>query len=322
MCFLIALRKNKDILNKKLFTELEFQLGEKMKLGIIGGSGLYDIDSVKKIDFVTVDTPFGPPSGQYLHGKINDTEIYFLPRHGQGHTISPSEINHRANIFGMKKLGVTHILSVSAVGSLKEELAPKDVVLIDQYVDRTKQSSKHTFFGNGIVAHIPFSDPTCTEFSKIVFEQAKHTASELYGSCKNPPKVVLGGTYVNMEGPAFSTKAESFLYKSWGMDVIGMTSLAEAKLAREAGICYCVTAMVTDYDCWHSDHGQVSVEMVVNTMKANIKTAKVIIEKVSSLFSSIERNCSCKGALNNAIMTSPEYIPDKIKKQLAPILKG
>ena len=291
-----------------------------MKLGIIGGSGLYDIESVAKIDSVSIDTPFGSPSGQYLHGRIKDTEVYFLPRHGRGHTISPSEINHRANIFGMKKLGVTHILSISAVGSLKEELAPKDVVLIDQYIDRTKQSSKHTFFGNGIVAHIPFSDPICTEFSDMVFEQAKQTVSELYRTSKNPPKAVLGGTYVNMEGPAFSTKAESFLYKSWGMDIIGMTSLAEAKLAREAGICYCVVAMVTDYDCWHSDHGEVSVEMVVNTMKTNIYTAKMIIEKVANLFSSLERNCSCKNALKNAVMTSPECILDEIKKKLAPIL--
>ncbi len=293
-----------------------------MKLGIIGGSGLYNVDSVKKIDFVTVETPFGSPSGQYLHGKIDDTEVYFLPRHGQGHTISPSEINHRANIFGMKKLGVTHILSISAVGSLKEELAPKDIVLVDQYVDRTKQSSKHTFFNDGIVAHIPFSDPTCTEFSGMVFEQAKQAVSELFTADKNPPKAVLGGTYVNMEGPAFSTKAESFLYKSWGIDIIGMTSLAEAKLSREAGICYCVSAMVTDYDCWHSDHGEVSVEMVINTMKTNIKTAKVIIQKVANSFSSLKRKCSCKNTSKNAIMTSPECIPDEIKKKLAPILEG
>lgn len=292
-----------------------------MKLVVIGGSGLYNIESVAKIDSISVDTPFGSPSGQYLHGKIKDTEIYFLPRHGHGHTISPSEINHRANIFGMKKLGVTHILSISAVGSLKEELAPKDVVLIDQYIDRTKQSSKHTFFSNGIVAHIPFSDPICTEFSSKVFEQAKQAISELYSTSKNPPKAVFGGTYVNMEGPAFSTKAESFLYKSWGMDLIGMTSLAEAKLAREAGICYCVAAMVTDYDCWHSDHGEVSVEMVINTMKSNIYTAKMIIEKVANLFGSLERNCLCKNSLKNAIMTSPECIPDEIKKKLAPILE-
>jgi 5'-methylthioadenosine phosphorylase len=293
-----------------------------MKLGIVGGSGLYNVDSVKKIDTVTVDTPFGPPSGQYLHGKIKDTEVYFLPRHGSGHTISPSEINHRANIFGMKKLGVTHILSISAVGSLKEELAPKDIVLIDQYVDRTKQSSKHTFFSDGIVAHIPFSDPICTEFSDMVFEQAKQVVSELYRTDKNPPKAVYGGTYVNMEGPAFSTKAESFLYRSWGMDVIGMTSLAEAKLSREAGICYCVAAMVTDYDCWHSTHGEVSVEMVINTMKTNINTAKEIIEKVAYSFSSFKRNCSCKTALNNAVMTSPECISDEIKNKLALILNN
>jgi len=293
-----------------------------MKLGVIGGSGLYNVDSVHKIANLTVDTPFGSPSGQYLHGKINDIEIYFLPRHGKGHTISPSEINHKANIFGMKKLGVTHILSVSAVGSLKEELAPRDVVVVDQYVDRTKQSSKHTFFNDGIVAHIPFSDPTCCEFSKIVHEHASQAISELYCSGTNSPKAVLGGTYINMEGPAFSTKAESLLYKSWGMDIIGMTSLAEAKLSREAGICYSVSAMVTDYDCWHSDHGEVSVEMVINTMKQNINTAKLIIEKVAGSFSSLQGNCSCRNALKNAIMTSPECISASIKERLAPILNG
>jgi 5'-methylthioadenosine phosphorylase len=292
-----------------------------MKLGIIGGSGLYNVDSIKKIDSIMVETPFGLASGQYLYGKIKETEIYFLPRHGQGHTISPSEINHRANIFGMKKLGVTHILSISAVGSLREELAPKDVVLIDQYLDRTKKSYKHTFFNNGIVAHIPFGDPICIEFSKMVFEQAKQAVSKLYNADKNPPKAVLGGTYVNMEGPAFSTKAESLLYKSWGMDIIGMTSLGEAKLAREAGICYCIAAMVTDYDCWHPEHGNVSIEMVINTMKSNINTAKVIIEKVANSFGSLERNCSCESALSNAIMTSPKCISNEIKNKLGPILK-
>ena len=292
-----------------------------MKLGIIGGSGLYNIDSIEKIDSITVDTPFGSPSSEYLHGKIGDTEIYFLPRHGKGHTISPSEINYKANIFGMKKLGVTHILSISAVGSLKEELAPKDVVIIDQYVDRTKQSSKHTFFGDGIVGHIPFSDPICKEFGNAVFEHTKQAMSELYGTKDKTPQAVFGGTYINMEGPAFSTKAESILYKSWRLDIIGMTSLAEAKLSREAGICYCVAAMVTDYDSWHPNHDNVSVEMVINTMKTNTNTAKAIIKKVGTAFKSLERKCSCKGTGKSSIMTSPECMPEEIKKKLALILE-
>ena len=288
----------------------------------MGGSGLYSIDCIKKINSVTIDTPFGAPSSQYLHGQVNDTEIYFFPRHGQEHIISPSGINHKANIFGMKKLGVTHILSIAAVGSLKEGFAPKDVVLVDQYLDRTKQSDKHTFFTDNIVAHIPFSNPVCTKFRNMVFEQAKQTVNELYSTEAKQPKAINGGTYVNMEGPAFSTKAESLLYKSWGMDIIGMTSLGEAKLSREAGICYCVAAMVTDYDCWHPTHNKVSVNMVVNTMKTNINTAKTIIEKVANSFRSLKRNCSCNNALKNAIMTSPENIPENIKNKLAPILKN
>ena len=291
-----------------------------MKLGIIGGSGLYNIDSLQKIDSIKVETPFGNPSGEFIYGKIGKTELYFLPRHGKGHTILPSEINHKANIYGMKKLGVTNILSISAVGSLKEELAPKDIVIVDQYIDRTKQNLKHTFFGNGIVAHIPFSDPTCAEFNDFVFKQAKEAISDIYKSEVNTPKAVNGGTYINMEGPAFSTRAESMLYKSWGLDVIGMTSLAEAKLSREAGICYSVSAMVTDYDCWHQDHENVSVEMVIETMKSNIKTAKLIIEKVAGKFNNLERNCKCKNTSKNAVMTAPECIPPVIKEKLSIIL--
>ncbi len=291
-----------------------------MKLGIIGGSGLYNIDSLEKIESIKIETPFGNPSGEFIYGKIGKTELYFLPRHGKGHTILPSEINHKANVYGMKKLGVTNILSISAVGSLREELAPKDIVIVDQYIDRTKQNLKHTFFGNGIVGHIPFSDPTCTEFNAFVFKQAQATISEIYSSEKNIPKVVGKGTYLNMEGPAFSTRAESMLYKSWGLDIIGMTSLAEAKLAREAGICYSVSAMVTDYDCWHQDHENVSVEMVIETMKANVKAAKLIIEKVANNFNLLERNCTCKNTSKNAVMTAPECIPKEIKEKLSIIL--
>lgn len=291
-----------------------------MKLGIIGGSGLYSVDSLEKIDSIKIDTPFGAPSGEYLHGKIHGTEVYFLPRHGLGHTISPSEINHKANIYGMKKLEVTHILSISAVGSFKEELAPKDVVFIDQIIDRSKLCHEHTFFGNGIVAHVPFSDPICTSFSKEVFESTKIAITKLFGNDISSSKAVFGGTHISMEGPAFSTKAESLLYKSWGADTIGMTSVAEAKLSREAGICYCVAAMVTDYDSWHPDHDQVTVDMVIETMKTNVDTAKAIIEKVAVSFGSYKRECSCKDTLKTAVITSPDYITDEVKKRLGPIL--
>ncbi|HJO92381.1 MAG TPA: MTAP family purine nucleoside phosphorylase [Victivallales bacterium] len=293
-----------------------------MKLGIIGGSGLYNIDSIKIIDEVAIDTPFGNPSGNYIIGKVKNTDIVFLPRHGDGHTISPSEINHRANIFGMKKLGVTHILAISAVGSLKGDLPPKDVVLIDQYVDRTKQIEKHTFFRSGIAAHIPFGDPICNDFKDFVFKFAEEAIDKEYSDINSQlkPKAVKNGTYVNMEGPAFSTKAESKLYKSWGIDVVGMTSLAEAKLSREAEICYCTAAMVTDFDSWHPDHDNVTVDMVINTMKSNIKVAKEIVIKTAKNFTEFKTSCSCSSALKNAVMTSPEKIPEKIKNDLKPII--
>jgi 5'-methylthioadenosine phosphorylase len=293
-----------------------------MKLGIIGGSGLYNIETLKVIDAIKVETPFGSPSDDIVFGKIGNTEIYFIPRHGIGHKIAPNEINHKANIFAMKKLGVTHILSVSAVGSLKEELAPKDIVFPDQYYDRTKQGAKHTFFGNGIVAHIPFSDPTCNEFRNLAYNISKKVINELYDvSDSSSQKSVNGGTYVNMEGPAFSTKAESNTYRQFGFDIIGMTSLAEAKLSREAEICYCTAAMVTDYDCWHPNHDNVSVEMVVNTMKSNVSAAKLIINRIAESFNILKRNCNCNSALKFSIMTDPNIIEDKKKKELAPILK-
>lgn len=292
-----------------------------MKLGIIGGSGLYDIESIEKLGTISIETPFGAPSNEYLHGKIGNTELYFLPRHGSGHTISPSEINHRANIFGMKKLGVTHILSLSAVGSLKEELAPKDIVFIDQYFDRTKQSYKHTFFQDGIVAHIPFAHPICIEFRDFVYKLANDIVTKLYSNKREPPKIVKDGTYINMEGPAFSTIAESKYYRSAGFDVIGMTSLAEAKLSREAEICYCTAAMVTDFDSWHPNHDNVSVEMVVNTMKSNVTIAKHIIEATAKNFENIRYKCVCQNALNFAIMTRHEFIPEKKKMELAPLIK-
>jgi 5'-methylthioadenosine phosphorylase len=287
-----------------------------MKLGVIGGSGLYSIDGLQIKDKVSLQTPFGKPSDSYLIGNIGDLEIIFLPRHGEGHTISPSEINHRANIYGMKKLGVTHILSFSAVGSLQAHLPPKDIVIIDQYFDRTKQSENHTFFRNGIAAHIPFGDPICPEFRSLVFEQAQKAIASIYGSGQGKPKAVNGGTYVNMEGPAFSTKAESKYYRSCGFDLIGMTSLAEAKLSRETEICYSAVAMVTDFDCWHEDHDHVSVDMVIETMKSNIKTAKEILSLTVRVFKNLKRNCPCPHALKGAIMTSKDKITSEIRARL------
>jgi 5'-methylthioadenosine phosphorylase len=219
-----------------------------MALGFIGGSGLYKLEAeLENMERVDVETPFGTPSDQFVRGTLNDVDVIFLPRHGIGHKILPGELNHRANIYGMKKLGATHLLSLSACGSLREKMKPRDLVIVDQYVDRTKRASEHTFFGNGIVAHIPFADPVCPELFTLLYDVATSLAT------KHAPETTVhqGGTYLNMEGPAFSTKAESNLYRSWGMDVIGMTNLAEGKLAREAGICYATLAMVTDYDCWH-----------------------------------------------------------------------
>jgi len=291
-----------------------------MKLGIIGGSSLYNIENLVIKKRIKIKTPFGAPSDAYMLGHIENNEVIFLPRHGEGHTISPSEINHRANIYGFKKLGVTHILSFTAVGSLQKELAPKDIVLVDQYFDRTKQSANHTFFRDGAVAHIPFGEPVCVEFRNFVFKYAKIAVKTAYSDSdikgKQKPKVINGGTYVNMEGPAFSTKAESKFYKSCGFDLIGMTSLGEAKLSREAEICYCPVAMVTDYDCWHTEHDAVSVDMVIKTMGSNTKVTKNIILLVAKEFKNIKRNCTCNSALKNAIMTHPDKIPQATKTKI------
>ncbi len=280
------------------------------KIGIIGGSGLYDIEGLKGLKEKTVTTPFGAPSGSYQIGSLNGVEIVFLPRHGQGHKMSPSEINYRANIFGFKKLGVEDIISVSAVGSLKEHLHPMDMVIPDQFYDRTNHCRKATFFEDGIVAHISFAHPICPILSRLLFE----TACDLGITVHN------GGTYLNIEGPAFSTKAESMVYRSWGMDIIGMTNLTEAKLAREAEICYAVLAMVTDYDCWHDTHDQVTLETVIEYLTKNIQNAKKILKSaVSSLPDT--STCSCKNALSGAIFTSPDKIDKKVRQRLNVIIK-
>lgn len=291
-----------------------------MKIGIIGGSGLYDFEGVTDLEEKTVETPFGEPSDVFACGKLQGRDIVFLARHGRGHTLMPSEINFKANIYGMKKLGVERIISISAVGSFQEEIAPRDVVMVDQFVDRTKRNTDHTFFGNGIVAHIAFGNPVCHDLHSIVSTAANEVLSKKpAGPEGRPPMVHPSGTYLNMEGPAFSTKAESYLYKGWGMDVIGMTNLAEAKLAREAEICYCTMAMVTDYDCWHEEHDAVSVEMVVKTLLENSTTAQEIIRTTIPRLSP-PVSCGCQSALKNAIITDAAKFPDATRQKLAFLL--
>lgn len=279
------------------------------KIGIIGGSGLYQIEGISHVKKVLVQTPFGKPSDKFIVGRLAGKEVVFLPRHGIGHRILPTEINYRANIYAMKKLGVDRIISVTACGSLKEEMKPMDFVAVDQFVDRTNHAREMTFFGKGVVAHIVFAHPICDELSAYL-----HKAGEIL-------KITVhrSGTYVNMEGPAFSTLAESKLYRSWGMDVIGMTNMPEAKLAREAEICYSTLAAVTDYDCWHPQHDSVTVEMVIQNLVKNVENAKKILFQVVKELPE-ERTCACKEALKNSIITSPKLIPKKIKEDLKPII--
>jgi 5'-methylthioadenosine phosphorylase len=275
-----------------------------VEIGIIGGSGLYDMAELSDREEKRVTTPFGDPSGPYLLGTLRGRRVAFLARHGAGHRIMPSELNFRANIYGFKALGVERILSASAVGSLKDEYKPLDILVPDQFFDRTKGRIS-TFFGNGLVAHIAFAHPVCAHLSAVAADAAEAVGATVHR----------GGTYVNMEGPQFSTLAESKLYRSWGMDVIGMTNLQEAKLAREAEICYATLALVTDYDCWHPDHDSVTVDLIVANLMQNAATAqKTIAEAVSRL--KMPRNCGCKDALATAIITRPEQIPDKVKKDL------
>jgi len=290
------------------------------KVGVIGGSGLYEIEGFTDIREEKVQTPFGAPSDNLVIGKLNGVEAVFLARHGRGHTILPSELNHRANIYAMKELGAARIISVSAVGSFREDLAPRDIVMVDQFIDRTKRNLAQTFFGDGIVAHIAFADPVCPALRAAV----GGVAADVLGNAEpaaagRRPQVHMSGTYLNMEGPAFSTRAESFLYRSWGLDVIGMTNLAEAKLAREAEICYCTMAMVTDYDCWHEEHESVTVELIVQTLLANAANAKQIIHDSMPLLARLPA-CNCQSALRNAIITAPEKVSPAIRQKLAPII--
>lgn len=278
------------------------------KIGIIGGSGMYNLDGIKNIKAVKVETPFGEPSDEFITGTLGTFDVVFLARHGKGHRLLPSELNFRANIFAMKKLGVEMIISVSAVGSLKKEFRPRDFVIPDQFVDRTTKRNA-TFFGEGIVAHIGFADPVCPVLSQILYNAGRSLKIRMHK----------GGVYINMEGPQFSTRAESNLYRSWGMDIIGMTNLAEAKLSREAEICYATLAMVTDYDCWYEQEETVTVEMIIQNLLSNVDSArkllKIAIEKIPE-----KRVCLCKDALKNAIITNPDYISAKVKDTLKPII--
>jgi 5'-methylthioadenosine phosphorylase len=280
------------------------------RIGIIGGTGLYHIDGFTRQKWVTVKTPFGPPSDQFLTGVLSGREIVFLPRHGRGHRLLPSELNHRANMWGMKKLGAEWVISVSAVGSLQAKYKPCDIVLPNQFYDRTKQSHAHTYFGRGIVAHVAFADPICEELRQLLLKSAR----------KLKVRVHDGGTYLNMEGPAFSTRAESLINRSLGFDVVGMTNLGEAKSAREAEIAYATMAMVTDYDCWKTDEEHVTVEMIVENLQLNAETAKSVIKSVIPLIPA-RPDWSCHHALKTAILTDRKLWPPKTIRELEPILR-
>ncbi|HAL62644.1 MAG TPA: S-methyl-5'-thioadenosine phosphorylase [Chloroflexi bacterium] len=276
----------------------------KARIGVIGGSGLYEIEGLTDVEEVKVKTPFGEPSDLIVIGTLEGRRVAFLPRHGRGHRIMPTELPSRANMYALKSLGVEHIIAVSACGSLKEEIRPLDMVIPDQIFDRTR-GRINTFFGGGVVAHISFDEPFCPDLSALLYQAARDTGA----------KVHKGGTFVVMEGPAFSTKAESRIYRQWGMDIIGMTVLPEAKLAREAEICYAVLANVTDYDVWHVGEEPVSVEMVIDNLVKNVKRAKKIIKKVVPNIPEA-RTCPCPTALQSAIITSKDRIPEKAKKDL------
>ncbi len=278
------------------------------KVGIIGGTGLYNIEGFTQQKWVKIKTPFGQPSDELLTGKIGGRDVVFLPRHGRGHKILPSELNHRANIWALKKLGVQWVISVSAVGSLQAKYKPCDIVVIDQFIDRTKQSLNHTFFGRGIVAHVAFASPISTELRQIIIKTAKAQKARVHN----------GGTYVCMEGPAFSTRAESLANHQAGYDVIGMTNLGEAKCAREAEIAYATMAMATDYDCWKEDE-HVSLEMILHNLHRNADTAKKIVAAVIPQIP-LEPNWSAHGALNHAFLTDKKLWPKKTIAELKPIL--
>ena len=282
-------------------------MGEPV-IGIIGGSGLYEMEGLTHLREERVPTPFGDPSDAYMLGRLEGRPVAFLARHGRGHRLLPSELNFRANIYGFKTLGVQWIISASAVGSMREAIRPADIVIPDQFFDRTKARAS-TFFGDGLVAHVSFADPVCPQLSDHLSRVGREAGATVHR----------GGTYLCIEGPQFSTRAESRIYRGWGVDVIGMTNLQEAKLSREAEICYATMALVTDYDVWHETEGDVSVEKVVAILHKNVATAKAIIRRVLPMIQG-DRSCVCAHALKDAIITAPEAIADAAKQRLWPLV--
>lgn len=273
-------------------------------IGIIGGSGLYELPGLTRVRWRRVRTPFGDPSDEYCVGTLGDRPVVFLPRHGRGHRLMPSELNFRANIWGLKSLGVEWVVSVSAVGSMREEIHPLDVVIPDQFFDHTRRRVS-TFFGEGIVAHLGMAEPVCTQVGDLLDKAARETGATVHR----------GGTYICIEGPQFSSKGESRIYRRWGVDVIGMTNMPEAKLAREAELCYATLALVTDYDVWHDTHESVSVEAVVQNLQHNVGTAKEVIQRVVPMLSAA-RTCDCPSLLEKAVITSPKAFPPATRRRL------
>ncbi len=278
-------------------------------IGVIGGSGLYEIEGLTNIEEVKVETPFGDPSDVFITGELEGVKMVFLPRHGRGHRYLPSEVPYRANIYGMKKLGVQRIISVSAVGSMKEGIVPGHIVIPDQFFDRTQGKRASTFFGNGVTGHVQFADPVCAELSGVLFDAGQRAGATVHK----------GGTYICIEGPNFSTRAESMIYRSWGVDIIGMTNIPEARLAREAEICYGTVALATDYDCWHDGHDDVTVEAVLEIIRQNVAMARDIIKQAVRVLSA-ESRCACGSSLQYAIMTDRTLIPEQTRKDLEPII--
>jgi 5'-methylthioadenosine phosphorylase len=283
-------------------------------IGVIGGSGVYELPGLEQVEEVSVETPFGPPSDTVLTGRLGEARMVFLARHGRGHRILPHEVNYRANVFAFKKLGVEWLISLSAVGSMREEIRPGDLVIVDQFFDRTNGRAS-TFFGDGVAAHVSFADPVSSVLAEILHRASSDVVAERGGD----ERIHRGGTYMVMNGPQFSTRGESRIYRTWGVDVIGMTGMPEAKLAREAEISYATIALATDYDCWHETAEDVSVDAVVATLQRNADLARAIVRRTVSMIPT-ERTCPSARALENAIMTAPERIPAETRRRLAPLL--
>lgn len=281
---------------------------QQAEIGVIGGSGLYQMDGLEGIEEVKVDTPFGDPSDNYIVGKLMGKKVAFLSRHRRGHAIQPSDINFRANIYGMKKLGVSRIISVSAVGSMKEDIHPEEIVIPDQFYDNTKRRIS-TFFGDGIVAHVSLADPVCSNLAGTLYQSAVKVGAKVHN----------GGVYICIEGPQFSSRGESYIYKSWGVDIIGMTNVTEAKLAREAELCYSTIALVTDYDCWHQEEEAVTTDAIIAILSKNVDTSKKIIKEAVSRVST-DPECGCRSALKDAIITSRDGIPSETRERLGLII--